>query len=110
MRSSNKHQDDLTGAPGAGRVTLGINDVWFELDLTVENRTALAEALGPYLAVARPAGGSGSRARKRNGLVDQAKGRQIRAWAKDQGLPVASTGRIPNDIEAAFDAAHGARA
>lgn len=48
--------DDLDGSHDAQEVRFGWDEIWWSIDLGDANRTALLEALQPYLDKAHPAG------------------------------------------------------
>jgi hypothetical protein len=80
-----------------------------EIDLSEELAKAVREALQPYVAAARRAGGTGRGGRR--GVSARGPGRDaeqikaIREWAKQQGADVSERGRIPARIEEAYQAA-----
>lgn len=99
--------DDLDGGPAEETVQFGLDGVTYEIDLNSENAATMREVIAGYIGHARRvAGRRGATrgARKSGGGSETA---QIRAWAKEQGLPVNERGRIPADIVAQYEAAHG---
>ncbi|QHC57581.1 Lsr2 family protein [Rathayibacter sp. VKM Ac-2760] len=112
--------DDLTGAVIAegrgGTVAFSIDDREYEIDLTAANIGALHLAVAPFVAAARPL--SSAAPSRRVVAVEAGAGRKspemlsaIRHWARRHGYEVPRSGRIPSDVQAAFDAAHrGGRA
>ena len=64
------------------------------------------DALAPYV-------GSARKSARRGGRRGQARGSRgsntsaIRQWARDQGLKVSDRGRVPAEILAKYDSAHG---
>jgi hypothetical protein len=102
--------DDLDGGPADETVQFGLDGVGYEIDLTADNAAALREAFAVYVGHARKTSGRRSAARG-GGRGAAASGRSsqtaaIRAWAKQQGLPVNERGRIPATIVAQYEAAH----
>jgi Lsr2 len=97
-------EDDLDGGPADETVRFGIGGAEYEIDLSSNNASAFRQQLAPYLAHARRAG-RGQRRRP----VRTSSGRQrsggIRAWAKDQGIPVSARGRIPASVVEQYQAA-----
>lgn len=100
--------DDLDGGPAEETVQFGIDGVSYEIDLNAENAEALRDAVAAYVGHGRRVGGrraSGrASSRRSGGSSDSA---QIRAWAREQGLDINERGRIPADILAQYEAAHG---
>lgn len=102
--------DDLDGGVADETVTFGHDGRTYEIDLTSDNATALADALAPYVAVARPVSQQG-RQRPRATVVPAAVRRRdtpkIRAWARDNGWPdLGNRGRVPKEAVDAYDRTH----
>ena len=98
--------DDLSGGVAHRTVTFSFDGVGYEIDLSQRNARAFEKALTPYMAVARK-----SRTRR----TAAARGSKpvardlsaIRSWAEANGHSVASRGRIPAAVQAAYqDAQH----
>ncbi|MET0712622.1 MAG: Lsr2 family protein [Jiangellaceae bacterium] len=98
--------DDLDGGEAAETVNFSLDGVAYELDLSKKNAAKFREALSPYVSSAR-------KSARRGGRRGQARGSRgsntsaIRQWARDQGLKVSDRGRVPAEILAKYDAAHG---
>ena len=97
------YTDDLDGSPAGGTVRFGIDGASYEIDLSKKHADQFAEALAPYIAVARRL----SPARRaapppRAARHDQS---DVRAWARGQGLKVSDRGRIPADVLASYQSA-----
>lgn len=100
--------DDIDGSEAAVTVHFAFDGVSYEIDLNESHTQGLRDALGPWIAKARRAGGTGGNRRApRNPRRDLA---AIRAWARDNGYTVSDRGRVAGDVVAAYDAAHGAQA
>lgn len=76
-----------------------------EADVCDSHSAALYGALGPYIEAARPVKPAAAKREKRT-MQDRHRSREIRAWARGEGLFVDDRGRIPADIIAAYDKAH----
>jgi hypothetical protein len=64
--------------------------------------------LAPYVGTARRVGGGSGRGRGRpRSRGTNNRTAQIRAWARESGHKVNERGRIPADITAAYEKAHG---
>jgi hypothetical protein len=89
-------EDDLTGGPAERTVRFVFDGTGYEIDLNAKNAAAFGTQLAPYIEHARRAG----RAQPRRG--GRAAGAQrsgdIRAWARQHGLPVSERGRIPASV------------
>ena len=75
----------------------------------MEHAQALRDALAPFVAAARRAGGSARRL-TRSGHRAPASGlntTEVREWAKAQGIEVKDRGRIPAELVVKFKAATG---
>ena len=120
--------DDLDGREGTDddkvetrRFALGMNV--FEMDLRSSNYEKLQKAMAPFTAKARTASHGYRRAvapvNARAGgstrtthvsaprdMASRERSAQIRAWAKEKGIPVGEKGRIPRQIELDYNAAH----
>jgi hypothetical protein len=90
--------DDYTGEEIAPddhrRVKLAYKGRDHQLDLSTESAAALDAALAPFI-------GKSAAAPKRASKGDKA---AIRAWARRQGHTLGDRGRIPAEIESAYDA------
>lgn len=88
----------------------------YEIDLSDKHATELRSALVPFIQHARrtqKAAGNGTRAKAprpshhANGSsVPRPKIEDVRAWAKEQHMPVKDRGRISAEITAAYISAH----
>ncbi|HXU98288.1 MAG TPA: Lsr2 family protein [Jiangellaceae bacterium] len=98
--------DDLDGGEAAETVNFSLDGVAYELDLSKKNAAKFRDALAPYV-------GSARKSARRGGRRGQARGSRgsntsaIRQWARDQGLKVSDRGRVPAEILAKYDSAHG---
>jgi hypothetical protein len=105
---------DVCGAPDATPVEFSVDRSTFEIDLCPEHRAQFTNALAPFVSQARSArtraasGGTSSSSAKKPARRDPSQTEAIRAWAKEQGYPISSRGRIPGHIEAAYDERSGA--
>lgn len=103
-------ESDLSGETGASHVRFGYEDVWYEIDLTDEERQTLADALNPYIASARRKTAVRRPARRLavpDTTVEERK--EIRAWGRDNGLDVPERGFIPRALYEAYQEAHSAK-
>ncbi|GAA4882709.1 histone-like nucleoid-structuring protein Lsr2 [Actinomycetospora straminea] len=114
--------DDLDGIEANETVEYALDGVTYEIDLNDKNAKQLREIFAPYISAARRTGGrrsTGGRSRSssssspsssssRQGVVGRSKEamKAIRDWAKTEGWSVSDRGRLPNNVLAAYDAAH----
>lgn len=104
--------DDIDGSVAAETVEFHLDGLSFHIDLSRRNATKLREHLAMYISASRPAtltavetGVSGSRS---TSTAERRRNRQIREWAKEQGLAISERGRIPQALIRRFEAAAGA--
>lgn len=98
--------DDLDGTEATETVTFGLDGSTYEIDLNDANAAALREALSGYVGHARKVTG-GRRVRKVGGGASSSSNtKDVREWAKAQGMEVSERGRISADVQQAYDAAH----
>ncbi len=101
--------DDLDGTEATETVTFGLDGSTYEIDLNDGNASSLREALAGYVGHARKVAGGGRRGgRKSSGGSSSSKSnsKDVREWAKGQGMDVSERGRIPAEVQQAYDAAH----
>jgi hypothetical protein len=98
--------DDLDGSEAAETVSFALDGTSYEIDLNDANAAALREALSGYVGHARK-GSGGTRRRKSAGSSSSSSNtKDVREWAKSQGMEVSERGRISADVQQAYDAAH----
>ena len=100
--------DDLDGSEADETVTFGLDGTTYEIDLTDANAAALREALSGYVGHARKVTSGARRPRKASGSTSATgtNTKDVREWAKGQGMEVSERGRISADVQQAYDAAH----
>jgi hypothetical protein len=104
--------DDLDGGQAADEtVEFGVDGVTYEIDLSGEHAAGLREAVSAYVAAARKVSGRqpGRRRRKpqrqaqpQRARVDKEQRQAMREWGRKHGWSIGNRGRIPADLEAAF--------
>ena len=105
--------DDLDGAElpenVRARHTFSLDGKTWEIDLSQENWSEFANAMEPYVQAGRStpgrrpgkstgSGGGGNPNREYN--------RRVRAWARDNDVPVSERGRISREVIEKFEQAH----
>jgi nucleoid-associated protein Lsr2 len=84
--------------------SFGLDGQSYEIDLCKEHSGKLDEVLKKYAAYAQKAT-RGPRRRRRTAAHRQ-RSAQIRAWAKDRGMPVSDRGRIPSEVIDSYETTH----
>ena len=97
--------DDLDGAEAAETVRLSYRGVDYEVDLSARNAAALDDALAPYLEAARRVQG-GRRTTPTPGAAAP-NPKDVRSWARSEGIAVSDRGRMPGDVTRRYQQAHG---
>ena len=97
--------DDLDGTEATETVAFGLDGASYEIDLNDANAAALRQALGGYVGHARKVTGATRRGRKA-AAGSSSNTKDVREWAKGQGMEVSERGRISADVQRAYDAAH----
>jgi hypothetical protein len=95
--------DDFDGTSKATEtVYFSIDGVDYEIDLSVKNAGKLRAGLEPWSEKARKIG----RSKRKAGAKPRSAGNEetgaIREWARSQGHPVSSRGRVPADLIQAY--------
>jgi len=100
--------DDIDGSDADETILFSLDGTRYEIDLNGDHAQELRGRLERYVKAARKVTGSPGRpARVRRTTENDAKNREIRNWARERHLDVNDRGRIPADIVAQYEAAHG---
>lgn len=97
--------DDLDGSEATETISFALDGSSYEIDLNDANAAALREAMSGYVGHARKATGGARRGRKA-ASPSGSNTKDVREWAKGQGMEVSERGRISADVQQAYDAAH----
>jgi hypothetical protein len=105
------HEEETSGTE---TVTFSLDGAAYELDLCDEHSRGFREALGPYVGMARRAGGGGRSARPGRASRQARRGHDgerrnsgdVREWARAQGIEISARGRIPSSVMERYAAAH----
>jgi len=101
--------DDIDGsvlADGAGEtVRFSLDGTSYEIDLGQKNADKLRAAVRPYVDAARKVGRRTGSAGRRSQSGPTAK--ELRDWARSNGLKVPDRGRIPGSVREAYEASSG---
>lgn len=100
--------DDLDGSEATETVSFGVDGTSYEIDLNKKNAAAMREALSGYVGHARKVGSAKGRPRRSSPAASNngSSAKEIRDWARSNGLDVPDRGRVSADVRQAFDAAH----
>ena len=91
--------DDLDGSKDAEEVRFALQGVEYTIDLSKKNRAALEKALKPYVDVAtKVSTRSAARSSTRRSGGQSNGQREVREWAKAQGIEISDRGRIPGSV------------
>lgn len=103
--------DDIDGSAPSETVKLSYRGVDYEVDLSARNAAALDEALAPYLESARrvQAARGARRTRSPKSGAATPSPKEVREWAKKQGMQVSDRGRVPADVTRRYQEAYGSR-
>ena len=98
-------EDDLDGSTADETVVFGLDGKEYEIDLSAAHATQLRKALAPFVGSARRRSG-----KRRSGQRSQTAGSSagaVRAWARENGVPVNERGRIPAEVMEKYNASLG---
>jgi Lsr2 len=95
-------QDDLDGGPADETLHFGIGGLEYEIDLSEKNAARLRKQLAPFVEHARKAGRAPRRVTRT--AASRRRSRDIRAWAREQGIPLSERGRIPASVVERYEA------
>ena len=102
--------DDLTQQPiddGAGEsVRFALDGVSYTIDLTSEHAEEFRAALSPYVNAARKADVAVRAKASSSSRAPKGDLKAIREWANANGYTVSSRGRIPAEVQTAYNAAN----
>lgn len=101
--------DDLDGSEATETVSFGLDGTSYEIDLNKKNAAAMRDALSGYVGHARKVGSAKGRPRRSSSAAGSNSGtsaKEIRDWARSNGLEVPDRGRVSADVRQAYDAAH----
>jgi len=105
--------DDIDGSAAAETVRFAVDGRTYEIDLSTEHAESLRDSLAQFVAAARRAGrvdASPRRGQGRQGRPQGGNSSAVRAWAKQNGVPVSPRGRVPQDVMAQYNSAQQAPA
>ncbi len=98
--------DDLSGADADETVRFSLDGAGYDIDLTAAHAAELRGALGKYAAQGRRLRGMPGIRTVRAASAGREETRRIRDWANANGYDPSARGRIRQDIQQAYAAAH----
>jgi Lsr2 len=98
-------QDDLDGSDAAETIRFAIDGTEYEIDLSERNANRFRNTMSEFVSHARRVGSS-RRRRGTGGQMDKSQLANIREWAKSHGMKVSERGRISQEVQEAYRAAH----
>jgi hypothetical protein len=99
--------DDMDGGEADETVTFGLDGVSYEIDLSASNAEKMREILAPFVGSARRVSGRGRGRGRSSSSRTSGRTAEIRAWAREKGLQVSERGRVPANVVAEYEKAHG---
>jgi hypothetical protein len=97
--------DDVDGSEASETVSFGLDGTSYEIDLNDKNAAKLRDALSGFVGHARKVGAA-RRGRRSSAPSGGPSPREIREWARSQGMDVPDRGRVSADVRAAYEKAH----
>ena len=99
--------DDLDGSEGATTYSFSWDGQEREIDLSDANKMKFDKAIQKFLDASRVKKSAAKVQRgKTVARIDSPTAAEIRAWARDAGIPVNAKGRIHPDVRTQYDATH----
>jgi hypothetical protein len=105
--------DDIDGSQDdVSTVQIALDNVSYEIDLSADNATRLREKLAHFVdngkkVTTHPRGRKPtSRRVVASAPVGREQAQAVRDWARNNGCTVSDRGRIPKNVQEAFDNAH----
>lgn len=106
MRVVEVFEDDLDGSKADVTLSFALDGTSYEIDLSNANAQRMRDVLQPFVEAARPV--AKAKAPKRSGGRSGGESPAVvRQWARANGYEVNERGRIPANVIAAYNAAHG---
>jgi len=95
--------DDLDGTEATQTVAFGLDGTDYEIDLNDGHADTLRDALAQYVGHARKVGKGKGRSTQKVATTGTGDKAAVREWAKAQGMEVSERGRIPAEVQEAYD-------
>ena len=101
-------EDDIDGGNATETVSFSLDGRHYTIDLNEANAKRMRESFRPWLTAARRAG----KPALGNRPVSDARREKVskmRQWGRDNGWDIGNRGRVPRDLEEAYDQRHRER-
>lgn len=101
--------DDIDDKPitsGGEHITFAVDGVEYEIDLNDKNAREFHRKISYYTEYATKVNRRGRKSPERRTSAGQGNTKAIREWALANGYEVSARGRIPANIEEAYNTAH----
>ena len=99
--------DDIDGGEAAETIIFALDGTNYEIDVNEANAKALRAAVAPFAEKGRKIrGGTRRNAPARSTNPSGTDPKQVRAWAKENGIQVPERGRIPAEVQQQYLAAN----
>lgn len=98
--------DDLDGSEANETVTFGLDGTTYEIDLSTANAETMRKNFAMYVEMARKVGGKSRRRKATPAPKPAVSNREVRQWAREQGIEVSTRGVVPASLVAQYEAAH----
>lgn len=101
--------DDVNGGEATETIEFALDGISYEIDLNDENAAKLREDLAPWIGQARRSGGRRQTRRRSGGSSSSARNEdltKVREWGRENGYKVSSRGRVSQELQDAYAAAH----
>ena len=102
QRTITQLEDDIDGGAAKETLRFGLDGRAYEIDLNAKNAKKLRKALEPYEAAARRVAVTRRRTPRPSGRATS-DAAAIRVWAASSGYSLGNRGRIPLDVQRAFE-------
>jgi hypothetical protein len=99
--------DDFDGSPEASTVQFALEGVSYEIELSDEHLEEMRALLAPYIEHGRRTGGRRKSSGQSQATRSNPDSAAVRAWAEQQGIELASRGRIPKAVIEQYDYIEG---
>lgn len=102
--------DDTDGSEAAETFVFSYDGKAWEIDLSAENAASIRADLDKWQQNARRASAAGQSAasapKKRSARRSPEQANAVRTWARDNGYEISDRGRLPKQVEDAYNQAH----
>jgi len=99
--------DDIDGEDAVETVSFALDGVSYEIDLSDGNARKLRDQMASWTGHARRSGGRKSSRRRPEGRSSREDLSAVRDWGRKNGFTVSDRGRVPAELQAAYDKAKG---